>query len=387
MNPCQEGAGDRRAREARRSGAVVHPRAQSGQGRRWGGRGAGLRRMERRCPGAVGAAGGEMGEDCLDEFGRFDARDDAQRAATHGAVFDVDAEDALEPLHPAHGRGARRRRRAGGWVDRVGDDAVAVLEVRGEHAVVPGEMGAGAWNEGGEAGDEVDGVEHDMSGAVPEGVFEPIHDLPAVIDREAFVGDGRAGDVAAQAFEGVPVTGWAARAGMEGESRELGDAEVVGRRVGADGAQRQCLAPGVGAGGDAVVDGGAEELFETVGGFDVEGRGLVGAGQQPLLFQSAGDTGGDGVEQALEFGLCRCGDAVETGRFVIERVGAVDEEHVQVGVEVQRRAEALDEGDGASAGAGVHAQSGAAHEKGGNRPVDDAQDLGEHRGACREQEP
>ena len=204
--------------------------------------------------------------------------------------------------------------RAGGWVDRVGDDAVAVLEVRGEHAVVPGEMGAGAWNEGGEAGDEVDGVEHDMSGAVPEGVFEPIHDLPAVIDREAFVGDGRAGDVAAQAFEGVPVTGWAARAGMEGESRELGDAEVVGRRVGADGAQRQCLAPGVGAGGDAVVDGGAEELFETVGGFDVEGRGLVGAGQQPLLFQSAGDTGGDGVEQALEFGLCRCGDAASRAR-------------------------------------------------------------------------
>ena len=44
---------------------------------------------------------------------------------------------------------------AGGWMDRVGDDAVAVLEVRGEHAVVSGEMGAGAWNEGGEAGDEV----------------------------------------------------------------------------------------------------------------------------------------------------------------------------------------------------------------------------------------
>ena len=38
------------------------------------------------------------------------------------------------------------------------------------------------------------------------------------------------------------------------------------------------------------------------------------------------------MEQALEFGLGRCGDAVETGRFVIERVGAIDEEHVQVGV-------------------------------------------------------
>ena len=93
------------------------------------------------------------------------------------------------------------------------------------------------------------------------------------------------------------------------------------------------------------------------------------------------------MEQALEFGLGRCGDAVETGRFIIERVGAVDEEHVQVGVEIQCRGEALDEGDGSGAGASAHAQSGAADQEGGDRPVDDAQDLGEHRGAGREQEP
>ena len=79
-------------------------------------------------------------------------------------------------------------------------------------------MGAGAWDEGGETGDaksaglpictaggcpegvrhtdvphEVDGVEHDMGGAVPEGVLESIHDLPAVIDREALVGRRRGG--------------------------------------------------------------------------------------------------------------------------------------------------------------------------------------------------
>ena len=101
---------------------------------------------------------------------------------------------------------------------------------------------------------------------------------------------------------------------MEGESRELSDAEVVGRRVGADGVQGQCHAPGVGAGGDVVVDGGGEELLETVGGFEVEGGVLFVADQQSLPFEGAGDTGGDGVEQALEFGLGRCGDAVETGR-------------------------------------------------------------------------
>ena len=198
-----------------------------------------------------------------------------------------------------------------------------------------------------------DGVEHDMSRPVTESVLESIHDLPTAIDREAFVRDGGAGDVAAQAFEGVPFMGFAPGAGVEGESRELGDAGVVGRRAGADGAKRQGLAPGVEAGGDAVVDGGAGELFEIVGGLDVEGRILFVSGQQSLLVQGAGDTGGDGVEQALELGLGRSGDAVEPGRFVIERVGAVEEEHVEVGVEVQRRAEALDEGDGAGARAGA----------------------------------
>ena len=99
---------------------------------------------------------------------------------------------------------------------------MAVFEVRGEHAVVSGEMGARARHEGGEAGDaksaglpictaggcpegvrhtdvphEFNGVEHDLSGSVTEGVLESIHDLPAVIDREAFVRERWAGNVAA----------------------------------------------------------------------------------------------------------------------------------------------------------------------------------------------
>ena len=73
---------------------------------------------------------------------------------------------------------------------------------------------------GGEAGDKVHRVEHDMSRRVMEGVLEPIHDLPAVIDREAFVRDCRAGDVAAKAFEGVPLMGLAARAG---DTQNLGE--------------------------------------------------------------------------------------------------------------------------------------------------------------------
>ena len=86
---------------------------------------------------------------------------------------------------------------AGGLMSPVGDDEVAVFEVRGEHAMVSGEMGAGAWHEGGEASDaqsaglpictaggcpggvrhtrvphEFEGVEHDMSGAIMERVLE-----------------------------------------------------------------------------------------------------------------------------------------------------------------------------------------------------------------------
>ena len=70
---------------------------------------------------------------------------------------------------------------AGGLVDRVGDDAVAVLEVRGEHAVVSGEMGVGAWYRasslrerhfrGGEAGDAKSaGLPICTAGGCPEGV-------------------------------------------------------------------------------------------------------------------------------------------------------------------------------------------------------------------------
>ena len=215
---------------------------------------------------------------------------------------------------------------------------------------------------GDEAGDKVHRVEHDMSGPVTEGVLESIHDLPAVIDREAFVRECWAGDVAAQAFERVPLMGSAARAdprlhhsggAMEGESRELSDAGV-GRRPAWT---RRCAGSGpcagVRAGGDAVVDGGTEELLESVVGFEVEGGGLVVADQQSLPFEGAGDAGGDGAQQALEFRLGRGAATVQAGPFIVERVDAIHEEHVQVDVDVQRRAESLDEGDGSGTRTGA----------------------------------
>ena len=99
-----------------------------------------MRGMERRCAGAVdalGVAGCEMGEDLLDECGNLDARDDAQRAATHATVFDVDVEDALEPLHPTHGHTTRRMRLAGGLMDRAVLSDTYRSEVSAPENVVP----------------------------------------------------------------------------------------------------------------------------------------------------------------------------------------------------------------------------------------------------------
>ena len=81
---------------------------------------------------------------------------DAELRMSEGVI------DTIGPSHTHHsvrcrcGRRARGvassswgRRRvgfAGGWMSPVGDDVVAVFEVRGEHAVVSSEMGAGAWH-------------------------------------------------------------------------------------------------------------------------------------------------------------------------------------------------------------------------------------------------
>ena len=81
------------------------------------------------------------------------------------------------------------------------------------------------------------------------------------------------------------------------------------------------------------------------------------------------------MEQALKLYLRWCRAAVKAGAFVFESVGPVHEEHVQVNVEVQCRAEALDEGDGSDTGVAAHASPGAPGEEGGDLPVDDAVNL------------
>ena len=56
-----------------------------------------------------------------------------------------------------------------------------------------------------------------MGRAISVGGLQGEHDLPGTVECKALVGDGGAGDVAAQVFEFLPLMGGAADLGMEAE--------------------------------------------------------------------------------------------------------------------------------------------------------------------------
>src|SRR3954466_4109310 len=87
---------------------------------------------------------------------------------------------------------------------------------------------------------------HDMGGAVAPGTFELEHDLACAIALEPLIGNGRAGDIAAQAFELLALMGVTAYCRMQAEAVRIDAARLlrVGRPAG-DGLQAQYLLPGV----------------------------------------------------------------------------------------------------------------------------------------------
>ena len=102
---------------------------------------------------AAGLARGEMGEDLVSMSSGVSMHAMTRNVPPHMPQCSMSMRNTrLSRCIQLMGARTRRMRLAGGLVGRVGDDAVAVLAVRGEHAVVSGEMGAGAWNEGGECG-------------------------------------------------------------------------------------------------------------------------------------------------------------------------------------------------------------------------------------------
>ncbi len=62
----------------------------------------------------------------------------------------------------------------------------------------------------------------DMSGTVPVGTFALQHHLASTIALEPFVGNGRAGDIAAKAFEFLALVGAIAHARVHAKAVELG---------------------------------------------------------------------------------------------------------------------------------------------------------------------
>ena len=66
--------------------------------------------------------------------------------------------------------------------------------------------------------------------------------------------------------------------------------------------------------------------------------------QQALPFQKAADTLGDGVRQLGEFGAGRCLDPAEPGRPIgTIGVDAVQEQHMEMDIQVERGAKPLDQ--------------------------------------------
>jgi len=69
------------------------------------------------------------------------------------------------------------------------------------------QMQPGARDQCGQALQQLQGRHHDMGGAVAPGALELEHDWAGAIALEPLVGNGRAGDVAAQAFELLALMG------------------------------------------------------------------------------------------------------------------------------------------------------------------------------------
>ena len=117
-----------------------------------------------------------MVEELLDLHGIFNAGDDPDVPAAFSTRFDIDMEDALQALRPAHGKRAVRRMF---WFIRpLGLGVLAplrgchhgtVLAVGGKHAVEAGQVDARPGHQGRQLGDELQRLKDDVGGPVPVG--------------------------------------------------------------------------------------------------------------------------------------------------------------------------------------------------------------------------
>ncbi len=117
----------------------------------------------------------EVPEDLINYHWIFDAGDDLDVAAAVLAGLDVDVENALEPLRPAHGGPAFDRCWAVRRICRTGLVALTALgrrhlrtmrTVGGEHAMKSCQVDSRLRHQRDESGDEVHRLEDDVRGAI-----------------------------------------------------------------------------------------------------------------------------------------------------------------------------------------------------------------------------
>jgi hypothetical protein len=90
------------------------------------------------------------------------------------------------------------------------NDCATQSGVGREHAMEANQMQPRARHQCGQALHELQRRHHDMGGPVAVGALELQHHLACLIEFEPFVGNGRAGDIAARAFELLALMGAAA---------------------------------------------------------------------------------------------------------------------------------------------------------------------------------
>ncbi len=262
---------------------------------------------------------------------------------------------------PRFARGARDgvtaepRRVAGGSFDsHIWHDPIALARTGRQDPVVPNLMGARRWNQRHESFDELVSLHEDVCGAVAPAGLQAQSEPPVRAFFESFMGERRPGDVAAEPLEASSVSRGDGHVRVEAHP-------AVPRHA------RRCLRVLVGLPGLPGLDAIAEPapwISAVRPGSDAGSQrrggqhrqyGLV-AGKRVLVVSGAlseqplDSTGGARQHPRHLIGV-RWGQGEKTRRSTLANgvgVGAVQREGVKVDVQVECRAEALDEGDGAT---------------------------------------
>ena len=158
-----------------------------------------------------GACALEMIKHPPDHARVLNAGDDLHGTSAMDALFDIDTKHALETAGPGHGAaffwfcsssGACDALTAPCWRDQGAQRAV-----RCEDSVVTRKVDARPWNQSRESGNKVQRLQQHMGGAIAPGRLERVAYESLAGQRQARAGQGRAGDVAAQALDLVSIIG------------------------------------------------------------------------------------------------------------------------------------------------------------------------------------